>query len=108
MVSSLHASPKPGLKCFGGLARLWNVFWPFNSFCAFEMHASPAAPVAEVAAEVLQGPTSTFAAHSASSLGRSQDETSCRGAADNVMLGYANLAKAWKVAHNGGESVDLF
>ena len=64
---------------------------------------APAVPVAEVAAEVLQGPTSTFAAHSASSLGRSQEETSCSGAADNVMLGYANLAKAWNVAHNGGE-----
>ena len=99
MVSSLHAPPKPGLKCFGGLARLWNVFGPFNSFCAVEM----AVPVAEVATEVLQGPTSTFAAHSTSSLGRSQEETSCSGAADSVMLGYANLAKAWNVAHNGGE-----
>ena len=58
------------------------------------------------AAEVLQGPTSTYAAHSTSSLGRSQEETSCSGAADSVMLGYANLAKAWSVAHNGGERVD--
>ena len=76
---------------------------PFSSFCAFEMHASPAVLVAEVAAEVLQGPNSTFAAHSSSSLGRSQEETSWSGAADSVMLGYANLAKAWNVAHNGGE-----
>ena len=46
------------------------------------------------------------AAHSTSSLGRSQEETSCSGAADSVMLGYANLAKAWNVAHRGGEHVD--
>ena len=46
------------------------------------------------------------AAHSTSSLGRSQEETSCSGAADSVMLGYANLAKAWNVAHSGGEHVD--
>ena len=65
------------------------------------LHASP-----EVAAEVLQGPASTFAAHSASSLGRSQEETSFSGAADSIMPGYANLAKAWNVAHNGGERVD--
>ena len=54
-------------------------FWAFSSFCAFEMHASPAVLVAEIATEVLQGPTSTFAAHSSSSLGRSQEETSCSG-----------------------------
>ena len=82
-------------------------FWGLSAaFFAFEMHASPAVPVAEVAAEVFQGPTSTLAAHSTSSLGRSQDETSCSGAADSVMLGYASLAKAWNVAHNGGERVD--
>ena len=75
----------------------------FYSVGAFEMYASPAVPVAEVATEVFQGPTSTLAAHSTSSLGRSQEETSW---ADNVMLGYANLAKAWNVAHSGGERVD--
>ena len=43
------------------------------------------------------------AAHSTSSLGRSQEETSW---ADNATLGYASLAKAWNVAHSGGEHVD--
>ena len=75
----------------------------FYSVGAFEMYASPAVPVAEVATEVFQGPTSTLAAHSTSSLGRSQEETSW---ADNVMLGYARLAKVWNVAHSGGERVD--
>ena len=76
----------------------------FYSVGAFEMYASPAVPVAEVAAEVFQGPTSTLAAHSTSSLGRSQEETSW---ADNVMLGYANLAKARSVAHSGGNVLIL-
>ena len=73
-------SQMPSLTCFEGLSQSpcvppqarAHMFWractfvelfggPFNSFCAFEMHASPAVPVAEVAAEVLQGPTSTLA-----------------------------------------------
>ena len=69
-----------------------------TAFCALETHTFPAVPVAEVAAKVFQGPTSTLATHSTSSLGRSQEETSW---ADSVMLGYASLAKAWNVAHSG-------
>ena len=100
MVSSLHASPNPGLKCFGGLARLWNVFGPFSSFCAFEMHASPAVLVAEIATEVLQGPPAPLPRTARAHLGVAKKRL-LAAEADSGMLGYANLAKAWRKAKIG-------
>ena len=69
--------PSPGSYVLEGLHVCGTFFGLSKAFAHLRcmLHASPAVPVAEVAAEVLQGPTSTFAAHSASSLGRSQEET---------------------------------